>query len=325
MQVVISSGHGLYVRGAAGLLDEVEEARAVVERVADVLRNMDVEVTTFHDDVSKSQDENLNRIVDFHNSLTRDLDISIHFNAYEPTASPMGTEVLYVTQQQLAADLAMAIAAEGSLINRGAKERSDLFFLNQTSAPAVLIEVCFVDSEADALAYEKGFADICTGIAAVVAGDEDDGDEEEEPPPFQDRTAFQAEGKVSWFGGPTDMGVSPDEGLAFFYEVNDAPYLFLPDQPPGTTGLARRLDPSVFYIACRWDYNITPKDMLRSGLPALVRVGNLSFQAAPADWGPHEDTDRVADISPGLMEALGLTTDDRVEVIYPAPEYIAWR
>jgi len=129
MQVVISSGHGLYVRGAAGLLDEVEEARAVVERVADVLRNMDVEVTTFHDDVSKSQDENLNRIVDFHNSLTRDLDISIHFNAYEPTASPMGTEVLYVTQQQLAADLAMAIAAEGSLINRGAKERSDLFFL----------------------------------------------------------------------------------------------------------------------------------------------------------------------------------------------------
>jgi hypothetical protein len=37
-----------------------------------------------------------------------------------------------------------------------------------------------------------------------------------------------------------------------------------------------------------------------------------------ADWGPHEDTDRVADLSPALMEALDLTTDDEVEIIYPA-------
>ena len=321
MHVIISSGHGRYIRGAAGYLDEVEEARAVVERVADVLRNMDIDVTIFHDDVSKSQDENLNRIVDFHNSLPRDLDISIHFNAYQTTPKPMGTEVLYLTQEQLATDLAGAIAAEGGLINRGAKERSDLFFLNQTSAPAVLVEVCFVDSEADALAYEAGFDDICTGIACAIAGDDDD--EIELEPPFPYQVLFQAEGKVSWFGGPTDMGVSPDEGLAFLYEVDDAPDLFLPEQPPGTTGLARRLDPSVYYIACRWDYDVTPKDMLRSGRPALVRVGNISFQATPADWGPHEDTDRVADISPGLMEALGLSTDDQVEVIYPAPEYIS--
>jgi hypothetical protein len=30
--IVISSGHGKYVRGASGLLDEVDEARRVVER-----------------------------------------------------------------------------------------------------------------------------------------------------------------------------------------------------------------------------------------------------------------------------------------------------
>ena len=33
-------------------------------------------------------------------------------------------------------------------------------------------------------------------------------------------------GKCSWFGGPEDDGVSPDEGLAFIYKVEDAPHLF---------------------------------------------------------------------------------------------------
>jgi N-acetylmuramoyl-L-alanine amidase len=124
-------------------------------------------------------------------------------------------------------------------------------------------------------------------------------------------------GKVSWFGGPDDTGVDPDEGLAFIYEVSDAPHLFLPKQPPGTSGLARRLDPEVFYIATRWDYDETPKDMLPT---MLVRVkaqktGREHF-ATPADWGPHEDTDRIADISPGLMAALGIDTDDIVEVSF---------
>ena len=36
--------------------------------------------------------------------------------------------------------------------------------------------------------------------------------------------------------------------------------------------------------------------------------------ALPADWGPNEKTGRVADLSPGLMEALGIDTDDEVEV-----------
>lgn len=125
-------------------------------------------------------------------------------------------------------------------------------------------------------------------------------------------------GKVSWFGGPEDEGVSPDEGLAFIYEYDEAPYLFLPEQPPDTTGLARRLNPDVFYIACRWDYDETPKETLLEHM-ALIRVPNTgrAFLAYPADWGPHEDTDRVADISQGLMAALDIETDDEIEVVYP--------
>ncbi len=112
MKIVMSSGHGLKVRGAAGPapwgLDEVNEARKVVEQVAPVLRGMGVEVVTFHDDVSTSQSENLNRIVAFHNGRTRDLDVSIHFNSNQNTTTePMGIEVLYVTQKELAKNVVM--------------------------------------------------------------------------------------------------------------------------------------------------------------------------------------------------------------------------
>jgi hypothetical protein len=129
---------------------------------------------------------------------------------------------------------------------------------------------------------------------------------------------MHVEGRVSWFGGPDDEGVAPDEGLAFIYDYDEAPYLFLDEQPEGTTGLARRLNPDMPYIACRWDYDETPPAMLLSNF-ALVRSPETGrvLLAFPADWGPHEDTGRVADISPALMQALGVATDDIIEVAFP--------
>jgi N-acetylmuramoyl-L-alanine amidase len=169
-RIVISSGHGKHVPGAVGILNEVEEARRVVEAVADELRAMDVDVKTFHDDTSRSQNENLHTIVDYHNAQNRDLDVSVHFNAYVETTSPMGTECLYVTQSTLAGHVASAIAGVG-FVNRGAKKRTDLYFLNQTQMPSILIEVCFVDSSADAELYRARFSEIATAIAAVLTGE----------------------------------------------------------------------------------------------------------------------------------------------------------
>ena len=129
---------------------------------------------------------------------------------------------------------------------------------------------------------------------------------------------FEVEGKCSSFGGPQDDGVAEDEGLAFIYNVDDAPHLFLPLQPIGTTGLARRLDPRVFYVACRWNYDETSKEMLRDQTyKATVSAGGKTFTAYPADWGPHKDTGRAVDLSPALMAALALGTDDIVKVTYP--------
>jgi hypothetical protein len=202
-----------------------------------------------------------------------------------------------------------------------------LFFLNNTAMPALLLEICFVDSQADADLYGDNFEYICEAVATVLGGEGEGveapgpGEPQPEPP---SHTLFVAEGRCSYFGGPEDHGVSASEGLAFIYDLtHENQYLFLPFQPSGTTGLARRLNPYTHYVACRWDYNVTPKTMLaNSGEVALVTAHKtgISLMAFPADWGPHGDTGRVADLSPSLMKDLGIETDDEVEVVYPYRE-----
>jgi len=326
MKIVISSGHGKYIRGASGYIDEVDEARKVVNRVAEYLKMGDADVTVFHDNVSTTQGENLDRIVDFHNSQgPHDLDVSVHFNAYETTTKPMGTECLYVSDSGLAARVSDAVSKAGEFINRGPKKRTDLAFLNNTNEPAILIETCFVDSKEDVRLYNLNYDEICQSIAEelideTIVGTPPAAPGTEPPkPPSEEGVLFHAKGKCSHFGGPEDTGVDADEGLAFIYDYEDAPHLLLPDQPPNTSGLARRLNERIFYIACRWDYDVTPKTaLLNPSYQALVRANGKEFLAWPADWGPNEKTGRVADLSPGLMDALGLSTDDEVEVIYPA-------
>jgi N-acetylmuramoyl-L-alanine amidase len=178
-RIAISSGHGSLVRGASGVLDEVDEARRVVEAVADKLAARGVDVVTFHDDESTTQSQNLDAIVNWHNGQERELDLSVHFNAYIETDKPMGCEVLYVTQPALAGEMSAAIAEAGDFIDRGGKKRTDLAFLNGTEMPAVLIETCFVDSGADAELYEANFDMVCEAIATVLGGS---AQEAEQPP-----------------------------------------------------------------------------------------------------------------------------------------------
>lgn len=169
--IVISSGHGLKIRGASGVIDEVDEARQVVPLVAEYLRSKGCRVYEFHDNTSTTQDQNLKTIVDFHNSHQPDLNVSVHFNAYEDTDGPMGTECLYLTQPDLAARVSEAVGLAGTLIDRGAKQRTNLYFLNKTNEPAILIEVCFCDSSWDADLYKSKLDAICEAIADAIIGD----------------------------------------------------------------------------------------------------------------------------------------------------------
>jgi N-acetylmuramoyl-L-alanine amidase len=171
-RIALSSGHGLHVAGVDNLINEVEENRRVVRDVARTARRESLfSVFEIHDDVSTSRDDNLNFIVGRHNRLERDLDVSVHFNAFKPTPKQRGVEVLYRNPEnrRLAAAVSAAIAVDGGFRNRGAKTRKNLRFLNQAARPAILIEVCFTDSEEDVRLYKENYEAIVNAIAFTLA------------------------------------------------------------------------------------------------------------------------------------------------------------
>jgi N-acetylmuramoyl-L-alanine amidase len=315
-RICISSGHGLHVRGASGHLDERNENVRVVDKVYELLTAAGVPVKKYHENTATTQNQNLNNIVNWHNAQTRDLDVSVHFNSGGGT----GTEVLYVTQDVLAKKVSKAIADVAGWPNRGGKHRSDLFFLNNTEEPAILIEVCFVDSSSDADVYRRNFDPICHAIANSISGQTFAPPIEELPP--ADVATFT--GPMSVFGGPDDTGVDTDEGLAMYSSVDQQPNIFLDYQPSGTSGLARRLNPAAFYVACRWDYEQTSKEYLRTVMVEVKAEGSdgrtRTQTAYVGDYGPHESTGRIADLSPGLAAALGLGTDDICTITVPLPQ-----
>jgi hypothetical protein len=136
-------------------------------------------------------------------------------------------------------------------------------------------------------------------------------------------SGLMVKGQWKTFGGPDDLTRRPDEGLSLVSE-SDIPFfssVLLPNQPPGTTGLIRRLDPSKYYIACRWDGS-TNRSFLKKGDMAKVsnpRTGK-AIKARPVDYGPNKFTNCVADISPGLKDFLGLQGADEIVVEVPVPK-----
>lgn len=128
---------------------------------------------------------------------------------------------------------------------------------------------------------------------------------------------IQFSGKMSTFGGPNDTGLKLGEGLALIDKENYEQFkeYFLDTPESGATGLARRLNPEKFYIACRWDYKITSMAFLRKTQVLVKNPKNEKIaHAQPVDWGPNKKTGRVADLSPGLAALLDLRTDDIVSI-----------
>jgi hypothetical protein len=132
---------------------------------------------------------------------------------------------------------------------------------------------------------------------------------------------FRVQGKMSVFGGPNDTGMKEEEGLALYNSEAEMQAHGVGDflLPPNGYGLGRRLNTEKFYVACRWwGYGLKRSFMQ----DALVVVGNPRTRrqeiARAIDYGPNENTGRVADLSPGLARALGLNTDDICTVTIPA-------
>jgi hypothetical protein len=171
MRIAMSSGHALHVQGAVGILNELSENRRVTPIIANYMRAGGAQVVTFDDNTSRTVAQNLDTINSWHNRQTRDLDIQVHFNAFSRTEAPRGAEVLHRDQAALATRVSAAMARAGGFIDRGQKLRTNLSFLNRMQRPAIMLEVCFVDSAADVGLYRANIDPICRAVAnSIVDG-----------------------------------------------------------------------------------------------------------------------------------------------------------
>lgn len=165
MKLNVHGGHSLKCRGASGLLDEVNEDRAVKNKVIELLRANGHTVYDCTDDVGATQNENLRNIVNKCNSHKVDLDVSIHLNAGGGT----GTEVYVYSDSSKAKGYAQRIVNNISnslgIRNRGVKTSTNLYVLRKTKSPSLLIECCFVDNAVDKVKWNS---DKCA--KAIVEG-----------------------------------------------------------------------------------------------------------------------------------------------------------
>lgn len=164
MRINIHAGHNApnrIAQGAVGYINESREARRVKERVKKLLRAAGHTVFDCTESNGTSQSDVLNKIVRKCNSRKVDLDVSIHFNACrkdEGDGKTKGVEVLVYSRRgqvtKVAEEIAKEVANALKITKRGVKENKSLYYLRKTNAPALLVEVCFVDDADDVRHYK---------------------------------------------------------------------------------------------------------------------------------------------------------------------------
>lgn len=159
----IDMGHNSNVPGASKLIDEVNENRNVGKKVIALLKEKGYGVVNTTDDTGTTENEELSNRIKNMNAQKLDLSISIHFNA----GGGAGTEVLYnaAAGNSLAYGFCVKVSQSCGFNTRKAYESSD-YVLRNNDNPAILIEVCFVDSNEDVGKYKAD--NVAQAIVAAV-------------------------------------------------------------------------------------------------------------------------------------------------------------
>lgn len=178
-KVTVHAGHnpsGKIACGASDLLDESTEARYITRKVIKLLKKNGIKAVNCTVNNGTSQGDVLRKICTKCNAVAdADLHISIHFNSgrndKKGDGRTGGTEVLLTRDADDKGDIAKRVCNQMAKIgftNRGVKITSSLYFLNHTKAPAILIEVCFVDDKDDYMLYTSDRMDAAKAIAKAV-------------------------------------------------------------------------------------------------------------------------------------------------------------
>jgi N-acetylmuramoyl-L-alanine amidase len=165
MKINIHAGHGKQDSKSCGaytsMLYESVENRLIKDELIEILKRKGCTVYDCTVDYPSSQSDCINKIVKKCNSNNVDLDISIHFNSgrndLKGDSKTGGVEcILYSENNALpyALRICKEIASLG-FTNRGIKYNKTLGVLKNTKAPAIIVEVCFVDDKDDVDLYKK--------------------------------------------------------------------------------------------------------------------------------------------------------------------------
>ncbi len=177
--VTVHGGHnpsGKIACGASDFLDESKEDRYITKKVIKLLKKKGIKAINCTVNNGKNQTDVLQKICAKCNAVTdADLHISIHFNSgradKKGDGKVGGTEVLLTENVSDKGDIAKRICNQMKRLgytNRGVKVNKGLYFLNHTKAPAILIEVCFVDDRDDAILYRKDRDAVAKAIIKAV-------------------------------------------------------------------------------------------------------------------------------------------------------------
>lgn len=161
MKIAVRGGHNFLATGSSALIDETTEDRRVKDSVIKYLRELGNDVL----DVTPGNmdsDSDLVYGVSRANSWGAELFISIHFNkAYNSYSGAIGTETWVYSKtdnikldEEVALRIVNTIAGLG-FVNRGVKERKDLYELKATKMASIIVEVCFVEATEDVALYKK--------------------------------------------------------------------------------------------------------------------------------------------------------------------------
>ncbi len=163
MIINVHAGHnpdGKAGSGAVGLLKESTQTRRVKRYVVKYLKAAGQIVYDCTCNNGVNQADVLEKIVAKCNAHDVDIDIAIHFNSgaadKKGDGNTTGTECYVYDKNPEIVKTAENVCKEISKLgfrNRGVKQRPELYVLNATKAPAILIECCFVDDKDDVKLY----------------------------------------------------------------------------------------------------------------------------------------------------------------------------
>ena len=175
MKILVMAGHsanGYKGSGAVGHLNESNETRKVAPKVVEYLKQLGVDATYIKLDKPTSSSYLYDQVKLANSKGKFDVMVQVHFNAgsSDPNSNTTGTETYYISSNgKIFADRVNKKLAT-LFKDRGSRsDKPNLYWLKNTTSPAILIELCFVDDKDDAKVYNNNFDKICKLIAEGLA------------------------------------------------------------------------------------------------------------------------------------------------------------